>query len=89
MLYELATTTRLFKGESDYLVMDAIVNGKVPLPRVRRPDLPNELSSIIMKALAVDPNRRFQTADEMRQALDQFARERGPRGVDLDARDAT
>ena len=73
VLYELATTTRLFKGESDYLVMDAIVNGKVPLPRVRRPDLPNELSSIIMRALAVDPNRRFQTADEMRQALDQFA----------------
>jgi eukaryotic-like serine/threonine-protein kinase len=77
VLYELATTTRLFKGESDYLVMDAIVNGKVPLPRVRRPDLPNDLSSIIMKALAVDPNRRFQSADEMRQALDQFAENAG------------
>ena len=49
VLYELATTTRLFKGDSDYLIMDAIVNGKVPLPRVRRPDLPNELSSIIMR----------------------------------------
>jgi serine/threonine-protein kinase len=73
VLYELATTTRLFKGDSDYFIMDAIVNGKVPLPRVRRPDLPNELSSIIMRALAVDPNRRFQTADQMRQALDQFA----------------
>jgi hypothetical protein len=67
----------LFKGDSDYLVMDAIVNGKVPLPRVRRPDLPNELSSIIMKALAVDPNRRFQSADEMRQALDQYAENAG------------
>lgn len=73
LLYELSTTTRLFKGENDYLLMDAIVNGKVPLPRVRRPDLPNELSSIIMHALAVDPERRFQTADELRVALDQFA----------------
>jgi len=73
VLYELATTSRLFKGDSEYLVMDAIVNGKVPLPRVRRPDLPNELSSIIMQALAVDRNRRFQTADQLRQALDQFA----------------
>jgi serine/threonine-protein kinase len=72
LLYELATTTRLFKGENDYLLMDAIVNGKVPLPRVRRPDVPNELSSIIMRALAVDPARRFQTADELRVALDQF-----------------
>jgi len=73
VLYELATTTRLFKGDSEYLIMDAIVNGKVPLPRVRRPDLPNELSSIIMRALSVDRDRRFQTADQMRQALDQFA----------------
>lgn len=73
LLYELSTTSRLFKGENDYLLMDAIVNGKVPLPRVRRPDLPNELSSIIMKALSVDPGRRFQTADEFRVALEQFA----------------
>ena len=39
---------------------------------MRRPDLPNELSSIIMRALSVDPERRFQTADELRVALDQF-----------------
>jgi serine/threonine-protein kinase len=73
LLYELATTTRLFKGDNDYLVMDAIVNGKVPLPRVRRPDLPNELSAIIMRALATDRERRYQTADELRLALDHFA----------------
>ena len=73
VLYELATTTRLFKSDSDYLVMDAICTGKIPLPRVRRPDLPNELSTIIMTALATDPDRRYQTADELRVALDQFA----------------
>jgi len=73
VLYELATTTRLFKSDSDYLVMDAICTGKIPLPRVRRPDLPNELQAIIMKALATDPELRYQTADEMRVALDEFA----------------
>src|SRR5262249_3238276 len=72
-LYELATTTRLFKGESDYLVMDQIVNGRVTLPQVRRPELPNELSTIIMRAIAPDPERRYFTADELRVALDQFA----------------
>ncbi|MFT3698463.1 MAG: protein kinase [Kofleriaceae bacterium] len=77
VLYELATTARLFKAESDYLVMDAIVNGKVPLPRVKRPDLPNELSSIIMRALAVDPDRRYQSADELRLALEDFAERAG------------
>jgi serine/threonine protein kinase len=77
LLYELATTTRLFKGDNDYLVMDAIVNGKAPLPRVRRPDLPNELSTIIMRAISVDKNRRYATADELRTALDQFAIKNG------------
>jgi serine/threonine protein kinase len=77
VLYELATTTRLFKGENDYLMMDAIVQGKVPLPRVRRPDLPNDLSTIIMRALSTDPARRFQTADELRVALDGFAAKTG------------
>jgi eukaryotic-like serine/threonine-protein kinase len=73
VLYELATTTRLFKGDNDYLVMDAIVNARVPLPRVRRPDLPNELSAIIMKALSSDRHRRYASAEELRVALEQFA----------------
>jgi serine/threonine protein kinase len=73
VLYELCTTTRLFKGESDYLVMDQIVNGRVTLPQVRRPELPNELSAIIMRAITPDPERRYFTADELRGALDQFA----------------
>jgi serine/threonine protein kinase len=77
VLYELATTTRLFKGENDYLIMDQIVNGRVSLPRVRRPDLPNELSTIIMRALAPDPERRYFTADELRVALEQFAAKTG------------
>ena len=77
VLYELCTTTRLFKGESDYLVMDQIVNGRVTLPQVRRPELPNELSAIIMRALAPDPERRYFTADELRVALDQFAAKAG------------
>src|SRR6185436_13234286 len=77
VLYELATTTRLFKGENDYLVMDQIVNGRVSLPQVRRPDLPNELAAIIMRAIAVDPERRYFTADELRVALEQFASRAG------------
>jgi serine/threonine protein kinase len=77
VLYELATTTRLFKGDNDYLVMDQIVNGRVSLPRVRRPDLPNELSAIIMHALAPDPERRYFTAEELRVALDHFASKAG------------
>ena len=77
VLYELATTTRLFKGDSDYRVMDAIVNGRIAQPKVRRPDLPDELSAIIMRALAVDPEHRYFTADELRVALDHLGRKAG------------
>ena len=40
-------------------------------PRTLRPDLaiPQTLSDVLMKALAKDPGRRFQTADELLQAL--------------------
>jgi len=73
VLYELATTTRLFRGDTDALVTDQILKGRVSLPRVRRPDLSNELSLIIMKAIDPDPERRYQSADELRAALDDYS----------------
>jgi serine/threonine protein kinase len=73
VLYELVTVRRLFKGDTDFLTMSQIVNGKVPKPSLHRPDLPKKLEEIILKALAPDPAKRFQTADELRQALEQFA----------------
>ena len=73
VLYELVTTRRLFKAENDFLTMSAIVSGKVPPVRGYRPDLPVELEAIIMKALALKPADRYQTADDMRAALEAFA----------------
>src|SRR5690606_980986 len=48
-------------------------------PRTHRPDLPEALEAIIMKALALRPEDRYQTADEMREALEQFAADAGLR----------
>jgi len=77
VLYELATTTRMIKGENDYLVMEQIVTGRIPSPQFRRAGLPSELSEIIMRALATDRDRRYATADDLRIALDQFATSAG------------
>jgi len=77
VLYELATTTRMIKGENDYLVMEQIVHGRISSPQLRRPSLPNELTEIIMRALATDRDRRFGTAEDLRVALDQFASSAG------------
>src|SRR5262249_26751731 len=73
VLYEIVTVRRLFKGDTDFLTMSAIVGGKVPKPSQHRPDLPKKLEEIILKALSPDPDKRYQTADEMRVALEQFA----------------
>ncbi len=73
VLYELTTTTRLFRGDGDDAsIMDQVIGGKIPLPRIRRPELTNELQTIIMTALTQDPKRRFQTADDLRAALDAY-----------------
>jgi len=73
VLYELVTTTRMLKGKSDYRMMERIIQGKIAPPHTRRPDLPAELSNIIMRAIATDPDQRYATADELRIALDRFA----------------
>jgi serine/threonine-protein kinase len=73
VLYELYTVRRLFKGTSDFLTMSAIVAGNIPKPSTCRPDIPPGLETIIMKALAMTPDQRYATADEMRLALKQLA----------------
>jgi serine/threonine protein kinase len=52
VLYELATTRRLFKADNDFLTMSAIVSGMVPSPREQRSDMPISLEAIILQALA-------------------------------------
>jgi len=79
VLWELYCVRRLFKCSSEFLTMSAIVQGNVPKPSTYRPDIPPELETIIMKALARSPDQRYQTADELREALDAFADARGLR----------
>ena len=72
VLYELATARRLFKSDNDFLTMSAIVQGDVPPPSTHRPGLSRAIDDITMRALAKDPAARFQTADELRGALERF-----------------
>jgi eukaryotic-like serine/threonine-protein kinase len=72
-LYELTTLRRAFKGNDDFETMKRIVAGDVIPPSVAVQGYPRELEAIILTALANDPNARFQTAQEMIEALDAFA----------------
>jgi serine/threonine protein kinase len=73
VLHELLSTRPLFQRENDFLTMSAIVHERVPPPSQLAPAVPPELDAIVLKALASAPADRYQTADEMRRALELFA----------------
>jgi len=68
-LYELATGSLPFQGDTDYALMTAHLH-QTPQPPVERdPSIPGDLSELILKAIAKDPNDRFQSAAEFLEAL--------------------
>ena len=71
-LYELTTLRRAFKGGDDFETMKRIVAGDVVPPSAAVPGFPRELEAIILTAMAGDANARFQTAQELIEALDAF-----------------
>jgi len=75
VLYELTTSTKLFRGDSDYAIMKQIVEHPAPPPSTRRPGYPPELERIVMKGLERDRDRRYATAQEMQIDLETFVRE--------------
>jgi Tol biopolymer transport system component/predicted Ser/Thr protein kinase len=70
LLYEMATGQRPFKGDSSVSILSAILRDTPGSVTDLRPDLPRELARIIKHALAKDPERRYQTAKDLRNDLD-------------------
>jgi serine/threonine-protein kinase len=52
------------------------VEGKPVPPRDINPDLSAALEAIILKAMAVDPEQRFQTVEAVRKSLLEFSRQK-------------
>lgn len=72
ILYEMLTGTPPYSRGDHMAVMYQHVQGKAKPAIEVNPKLPPELSDLVMKAMAVDKAKRFQTMDELRVALEKF-----------------
>lgn len=73
LLYETTTGQRLFFAENQFAIMNKIVTGAFDPPSEVAPGYPEGLERIVMKALATEPEDRYQTAQDMVDALAAFA----------------
>ena len=78
VMYEMLAGRPPFSGESPVAVAYQHVSSLAAQPSLDNPDVPHELDAIVMRALEKDPDVRYQTADDLRQALLLFLRGETP-----------
>jgi Tol biopolymer transport system component/predicted Ser/Thr protein kinase len=70
VLHEMATGERPFKGDTNVSVLSSILKDTAPAVTESNPDLPADLARIVRRCLAKDPDRRYQTAADLRTELE-------------------
>jgi serine/threonine protein kinase len=72
MLYEMLTGTTAARGANAREVLDRIVHQKFAAASAKNSDVSEQLDGIVLKALAKDPEDRFENAEAMNVALNKF-----------------
>jgi len=75
ILYEMATGTRPFRGETPAAISDELLNRTPSLANQLNPEMPSELGKIIDKALEKHPKMRYQHSSELRTDLSRLKRD--------------
>lgn len=76
ILYECLTGKVAFPDTDFFVLIARIATGEVVPPGVLRPGLPRELEAVVMRAMACEPDARFESVAALAQALLPFASER-------------
>lgn len=71
-LYELATFQYARGGSIKSQIIQQITDESPPRPRSVNKEIPSDLETIILKAMAIDPKHRYQTAGELATDLERF-----------------
>ena len=72
VLYEMLTGRPPFTGDTPLSIAYKHVRENPEKPSTVHPDVPAALDAVVMKALAKNPDNRYQTAREMREDLERF-----------------
>ena len=77
VMWEMLAGRRLYRHDSDFENMSAIVQDMPPRPSTLRADVPAEVEAIAMRLLAKSRDDRFATADELLQHVEHAAMRAG------------
>ncbi len=75
VLYEMATGSLPFRGDTSGVMFDAILNREPVAPVRLNPDLPTKLEEIIKRAIEKDRDLRYQHASDLRAELQRLKRD--------------
>ncbi len=75
VMYEMMTGRPPYDGESPVAVAIQHINGGAPMPSTLNPNIPGGLEQIIMKAMAHDPNDRYESATAMLYDMEEFRKD--------------
>ena len=85
VLYEMATGQRPFAGDTNLSILSSILKDTPKSVTDINPTIPPELGRIIRRALAKDPERRYQTAKDLRNDLEDLKASLGSSASPLSA----
>ncbi len=73
VLWETLAFKRLFKGEGEADTLNRVLYEPIPTLKSAQPSIPAAIEAVVMKAIERDPDKRWKTAAEFAEALEQTA----------------